>query len=175
MQIERQVCAVKGDVVFKSEFKLSAQRSGDRLQTWPKQTVMHDREIDILFCRDCQDACRSVDARPNPGHVPRVFDLQTIQRVVPVAYFTNPQKIIGIVNDLSERRHNYISYRTAKIDKRPSMPRTSCGGSSSKLNESPERSRTAAVTSNGFPVVLVSSCIREAIFTVFPMTVNSSL
>src|SRR5207244_4678597 len=131
--------------------------------------------IDILFCRGCQNSCRSVNASSDPGHIARVFDLQTIERVVPIAYFANTQKIICIINDLTERRHDHVSYWTAKIDNRPSMPRTSCGGSSSKLNESPERSRTAAVTSSAFPVVFVSPCMREAIFTVFPMAVNSSL
>src|SRR6266446_5995254 len=59
-------------------------------------------------------------------------------------------------------------HRTANIAIRPSIPRTSCGGSSSKLNELPERSRTAAATSSGLSVVFVSPCMREAIFTVFP-------
>src|SRR6516164_476626 len=63
---------------------------------------------------------------------------------------------------------------TAKIITRPSIPRTSCGGNSSKLNESPARSCTAAVTSNGLPTVFVRSCMREAMFTVFPIAVNSS-
>src|ERR1700759_2123304 len=35
---------------------------------------------------------------------------------------------------------------TAKIITRPSIPRTSCGGNSSNMNESTERSRTASVT-----------------------------
>src|SRR6266498_2064505 len=136
---------------------------------------MHDHEIDILFCRGCQDSCRGVNSSRNLGNASRVFDLQTIERVVPIAYFTNAQKIICIVNNFRERNHDSVSYCTAKIDKRPSIPRTSCGGSSSKPNESPDRSRTAAVTSSGLPVVLVSPCMREAIFTVFPMAVNSSL
>src|SRR6266511_1837469 len=136
---------------------------------------MHDHEIDILFCRGFQDSCRSVNARSDLDHTSRVFDLQTIECVVPIAYFANAQKIICIVNDLRDRRHDCVSYCTAKIDKRPSIPRTSCGGSSSKLNESPDRSRTAAVTSSGLPVVFASPCMREAIFTVFPMAVNSSL
>ena len=63
---------------------------------------------------------------------------------------------------------------TAKIITRPSIPRTSCGGSSSNVNESPARSRTAAVTSKGLPTVFVRPCMREATFTVFPIAVNSS-
>jgi len=49
MEIERQMCAVKRDVVFKREFQLPTQHSSHRSQTWPKETVMHDQEIDILF------------------------------------------------------------------------------------------------------------------------------
>ena len=100
------MCAVKRDVVFKGEFQLPTQRSGHRLQTLPKQTVMHDHEIDVLFCRGCQDSCRSVNARSDLGHIPRVFDLKTIECVVPIAYFTNVQKIICIINDPTERRHD---------------------------------------------------------------------
>src|SRR5437870_13693229 len=174
MQVERQMCTVKRNVVFKGDFQLSTQRSRHRSQTWPKQTVRHDQKIDILFCRGCQDPCRGVNARSDFTNASGVFDLQTIKRVVPVAYFTNAQKIICIVNNFRERRHDCVSYCTAKIDNRPSIPRTSCGGTSSKLNESPERSRTAAVTSSGFPVAFVSPSTREAIFTVFPMAVNSS-
>src|SRR5437016_9602326 len=174
MQVERQMCTVKRNVVFKGDFQLSTQRSRHRSQTWSKQTVMHDQKIDILSCRRCQDSCRGVNARPDFINASRVFDLQTIKRVVPVAYFTNVQKIICIVNNFRERRHDCVSYCTAKTDNGPSIPRTSCGGSFSKLNESPERSRTAAVTSSGLPVVFVSPCMREATFTVFPIAVNSS-
>ena len=49
MEIERKMCTVKCDVVFKGEFQLPTQHSSHRLQTRPKQTVMHDQEIDILF------------------------------------------------------------------------------------------------------------------------------
>ena len=62
---------------------------------------------------------------------------------------------------------------TPKIITRPSIPRTSCGGSSSNRNESPARSRTAFVTSKDLLTVFVRPCIREAMFTVLPIAVNS--
>ncbi len=75
--------------------------------------------------------------------------------------------------DCNPSSHRFHSHGTANTAIRPSIPRTSCGGSSSKLNESPERCRTAAVTSNGLPIVFVSPSMREAMFTVFPIAVNS--
>src|SRR5438132_12971878 len=154
MQVDRQMCTVKRNVVFKCDFQLSTQRSRHRSQTWPKQTVMHDQKIDILFCRGCQDPCRGVNARSDFTNASGVFDLQTIKRVVPVAYFTNAQKIICIVNNFRERRHDCVSYCTAKIDNRPSIPRPSCVGSSSNLHVSPQRSRTGAVASRALTVPL---------------------
>src|SRR5207244_12896772 len=105
------------------------------------------------FCRGGQDPVRGVNARSDFTNASGVFDLQTIKRVVPVAYFTNAQKIICIVNNFRERRHDCVSYCTAKIDNRPSIPRTSCGSSSSQLKESLERSHIAAVTSCGLRFV----------------------
>src|SRR6266511_4365111 len=105
---------------------------------------MHDHEIDILFCGGCQDSCRGVNSSRNLGNASRVFDLQTIERVVPIAYFTNAQKIICIVNNFRERNHDSVLYCTEKIDKLSSISRTSSGSSTPLLNDSPDRSRTAA-------------------------------
>jgi hypothetical protein len=106
MEIERQMRTVKRDVVFKGEFQLPAQHPSHPLQTWPKQTVVHDHKIDILFHCGFQDSCRGVNARSDFTNASGVFDLQTIKRVVPVVYFTNAQKIVCIVNNFRERRHD---------------------------------------------------------------------
>src|SRR5581483_6219009 len=106
MEIKRQMCTVKRNVVFKGEFQLPTQHASYRLQTRPKQTVMHYQKIDILFRCVCQDACRGVNARSDFSDASGVFDLQTIECVVPIAYFTNTQKIISMVNNVRKRRHD---------------------------------------------------------------------
>ena len=49
MQIKRQMCAVKSDIIFKGEFQLPSQAPRDRTQTRPKQSVMHDEKIDTFI------------------------------------------------------------------------------------------------------------------------------
>ena len=60
----------------------------------------------LCFAAAAKTRVEASTARSDLGHIPRVFDLQTIECVVPIAYFTNAQKIICIVNDLRERRHD---------------------------------------------------------------------
>src|SRR5262245_5683227 len=154
---------------------------------------MDDQKIDVSFLSVGQNPRRNINRRADARNTAGIFDLQTIKRIVPIAHVANPQKAVCITDNLGKRRHGasvgafvpnaeakhrrlhkrlYTS--TAKTITRPSIPRTSCGGSSSNTNKSAERSRTASVTSNGLPTVFVRPCMREAMLTVLPIAVNSS-
>jgi hypothetical protein len=50
MDVERQMRAVKRDVVFKRELQLPMERIRDRAQSRPKHSMMHDQKIDIFLC-----------------------------------------------------------------------------------------------------------------------------
>src|SRR6476620_10972815 len=88
---------------------------------------------------------------------------------------TNNEELLTLICGIREirviRGQDFLRFSagdivTPKIITRPSIPRTSCGGSSSNTNESPARSRTAAVASNDLPTVFVRPWMREATLTV---------
>src|SRR5260370_12681845 len=108
MQIEWQVRAVKGDVVFKGQFQLSVQRARHRLQTRPKQSVVHEQKIEMFFGGFLQGGCRPIDCCTDFCHAPRVFDLQTVERVFPIANFAHTQIFVCVFDDLSECWHAAI-------------------------------------------------------------------
>src|SRR5438094_2677684 len=149
MDIQRKMRAIKRDVVFKCDPKLPAQRTSYWLQSWPEQTVMHDQKIDVLFCSLDQNARRNINRRTDACDPAGIFDLKTVKRIIPIAHVANPQKVVGVTDNLGKRRHEasvgafvpnaeakharraeHLYTATAKIIIRPSMPRTSCGGSS---------------------------------------------
>src|SRR5262245_39310433 len=106
MDIERKMCAVECDVVFKCEPQLPTQRTSYWLQPWPEQTVMDDQEIDVSFYRLGQNARRNVDRRADSCDPAGIFDLQTVQRIVPIAHFANPQVTVRITDNVGKRRHS---------------------------------------------------------------------
>src|SRR5215475_7823485 len=63
MDIERQMRAVKRNVIFKCEPQLPSQRASYRLQSRPKQTVMHNQKIDVLVRGLAKHACRNINRR----------------------------------------------------------------------------------------------------------------
>src|SRR6185295_10037949 len=60
MNIERQMRAIQREIVLERDSQLSSQNAGNRLKALPKQTVMHDQEVDAAFCREGQGAGGSV-------------------------------------------------------------------------------------------------------------------
>ena len=81
MEIERQMRAVKCDIILEGKFQLPTQCVSYRLQTWPEQPVMHNQKIDIFFRSFGQDAGRNIDGRTNLRYATGVFDLQTVKRI----------------------------------------------------------------------------------------------
>jgi len=100
MDIQREMPAVKRDVVFKCDPQLPAQGTSYWLQSWPEQTVMHHQKIDVPFCGLGQNACRSVDDRADARDPAGIFDLQTIKRIIPIAHVANAQKAIRITDNV---------------------------------------------------------------------------
>ena len=97
--------AVERDIISKGELELPAQRVSHRLQAGPEQTVMHDQKIDFFLCGLCQNARGNIDRRAETRYASGIFNLQTIERIVPIADLLNAQETVGITNDLSKRRH----------------------------------------------------------------------
>ena len=106
MEIERQMRAVKRDVVFEREFQLPSQRTGHALQSRPEQTVMHDEKINILLCRGSENACRNIHRRSNFRNFAGIFDLQTVQGIRPISNLLNAQIIVRVVDNLGKCRHD---------------------------------------------------------------------
>src|SRR4029453_8853808 len=66
---------------------------------------MHDQKIDVLFCSLGRNARRNINPRTDARDPARIFDLETIKRIVPIAYVANPQEAVGITDDLVKRSH----------------------------------------------------------------------
>jgi hypothetical protein len=92
--------AVERDVVFKCEAKLPAQGTSNSLQSWPKQTVMHDQKVDVPFCGLAQNARRNVDRRADARDAAGIFNLQTVKRIVPIAHVANAQKAVRVSDNV---------------------------------------------------------------------------
>src|SRR5215510_1390706 len=108
MDIERKMRAVECDVVFKCEPQLPTQRTSYWLQPWPEQTVMDDQEIDVAFYRLGRNARRNIDRRADARDPTGIFDLQTVERIVPIAHVTNMQIPVRVTYDFGKRRHDYL-------------------------------------------------------------------
>src|SRR5262245_41671164 len=106
MDIQREMRAVKGDVVFKCDQQLMTQRASYRLQPGPEQSVMHDQKISLSLCSLRQNARRNINRRSDARDTTGIFDLQTIKRIVPIANVTNAQILVGVTDNLGKRRHS---------------------------------------------------------------------
>src|SRR5215831_17768125 len=106
MNVQREMCAVEDDVIFKCDPQLPAQRASYRLQPWPEQSVMHDQKIDVSLLSLGQNGRgyinRCTDTRNSAG----IFNLETVKRIVPVAHFTNAQNAVRVTDNLQERCHD---------------------------------------------------------------------
>src|SRR5262245_41336330 len=106
MDIQREMRAVKGDVVFKCDQQLVTQRASYRLQPGPEQPVMHDQKISLSLCSLRQNARRNINRRSDARDTTGIFDLQTIKRIVPIANVTSPQIPVSVTDNLGKRRHS---------------------------------------------------------------------
>ena len=70
--------------------------AGNGLQSGPEQSVMHKQKVDILLRGRCQYARRDIHCRTDFRDAAGVFDLQTVERILPVANFPNPQVAVEI-------------------------------------------------------------------------------
>ena len=64
MQIERQMRAVEREIVFHRQLERAIKRAGDRLQSGPEQTVMHDQQINSVLDRHLDRATDASTAAP---------------------------------------------------------------------------------------------------------------
>src|SRR5436853_5950107 len=96
---------IEREFVLNSDFYLSAQRAPDRLQTRPKQTVMHDQKIDLSSGGCRQNSRRDIYSGTDFGDVARVFDLQAVERVWPIFDLANAQILVRVFDNLRKRRH----------------------------------------------------------------------
>src|ERR1043166_1991601 len=99
MDIQREMRAVKRDVVFKCESQLPAQRALYRPQSWPEQPMMHDQKIDALFGSLGQNARRNVNRRADARDPVGILDLETVKRIVPIVHFANAQKAVCVADN----------------------------------------------------------------------------
>jgi hypothetical protein len=60
MKIERQMCTVNRDVVFKGEFQLPAQRFGHGTQARPKHSVMNNEQVSAALRAFLQSAAGEI-------------------------------------------------------------------------------------------------------------------
>src|SRR5947208_14388017 len=105
MDIEREMHAVERDVIFERKPQLSAQHASNRLQSTPAQPVMHNQQIDLSLLSFGQYAGRNINRRADQRDPARTFRLEPVKRVVPIAYFSNAQKVVGIIDHVRECRH----------------------------------------------------------------------
>src|SRR5437762_11047517 len=105
MDIQREMRAIKRDIVFKCDPQLAAQRALYWLQATPEQTVMHDQKIDFLFCSLGQNARRNINRRTDACDPAGIFDLETIKRIVPITHVANPQEAVRKTDNLVKRSH----------------------------------------------------------------------
>src|SRR5881227_3343829 len=106
MDIEREMRAVERDVVFERKPQLSAQRASNRLQSRPEQPVMHNQQIDVSLLSLGEYARRNIDRSADARHAAGVFDLEAVQRIVPVAHFPNTQKVVSVSDNFRKWRHD---------------------------------------------------------------------
>ena len=85
--------------------QLPPQNPESRVAAPAIQPVMDDEKINSCLRRQFQCARRGVDSRANFRHRSRVFDLQPVQRVVPIGDLVDAQGFVAISNDLRKRGH----------------------------------------------------------------------
>jgi hypothetical protein len=105
MHIKREMRAVERNVVLEGALKHPPPTTGNWLQAGPEQAVMHNQEVHLAF--DCRvDRARGcVDRSANLCYIAGIFDLQTIQRIRPVADFADPQEVVAVFDQLTELWH----------------------------------------------------------------------
>jgi hypothetical protein len=112
MEIERQMRAVEREVVVQRTFEHSPPATGDRLQSRPEQTVMHDEKIYPALDRRVERARRSIHRRANPGHRAGIFELQTIEGIRPVFDIGDTKESVAVIHQLGCGRHCAQFYST---------------------------------------------------------------
>jgi hypothetical protein len=112
MDVEGKVCAEEREVVPESALEHLPPAARDRLQSRPKQTVMHDEKIYPSLNRGIEGAGGSVHRSANPGHSAGVLDLQTVKSIRPVFDFSEAQKIAAIIHQLGYGGHRAQFYST---------------------------------------------------------------
>jgi hypothetical protein len=53
-----------------------------------------------------QNARRNVNRSSDARYATGIFDLETIKRIIPIAYLANTQEAIGVTDNLGKRRHD---------------------------------------------------------------------
>src|SRR5262245_1949605 len=141
----------------------------------PSRRSSPPERSEAINCWQARHDCSSILGSPNSNPKQILsWESQKVQ-LLDLRFHLRPKNLLRYFGfDDWDLGFAAVGRLTVKIISRSSIPRTSCGGSSSNAKQSPARSRTDAVTSNGLPTVFVRPCMREATLTVLPIAVNSS-
>ena len=102
MQIERQVRAVECDVLLHESRHPAVGGAGERFEPAPKQAVVHEQQIAPLLRRHPHGRFAQVDRCRDACDVPRVRQLESVERRRGVRYVGNSEVCIEVAGQLDE-------------------------------------------------------------------------
>src|SRR5438477_12193485 len=105
MQIEREMSAVNREVIFERELQLSVQCFGHGTQARPKHSVMNNEQVRFASRAFLQCAAGYIHCRRNFLYPAGILELQTVERVLVILNFAQPQMGIAITDDLIQSSH----------------------------------------------------------------------
>lgn len=105
MEIEREMGAVNGNVVFQRKFYLPIKRVCHRANAGPEHPVMNNEQICSAFCRSLQRTGGSIDSGRDFCEPAGVLKLQSVERVYVILNLRNAQVRIAVLDNLLHRTH----------------------------------------------------------------------
>src|SRR5207249_1834347 len=105
MQIEWEMSAVNGEIIFERELQLPAQRFGDGTQARPKHSMVNNEQVSAALRAFLQSAAGEIHRRRNFRYLAGILQLQAVERILVILNFAKPQIGIAITNDLVQRGH----------------------------------------------------------------------
>ena len=101
VNIEGDVRAVERDVVLEQWGDAPIVRTGERPQSTPEQSVVHQEQIDLLVGRHSNRGLVQVHGGAHPGHLARVRHLQAVERLGDIPHLPHVQVVVQIPSEFS--------------------------------------------------------------------------
>src|SRR6476660_3379586 len=115
MQIEWEMNAVNGEIIFERKLQLPAQRFGHGTQARPKHSVMNKEQVSAALRAFLQSAAGDIHCRRNFLYRARILQLQTVERILVILNFAKPQIRIAITDNFVQSSHTMTLPRRANF------------------------------------------------------------